>query len=195
MEHTFFSNNVQEIHTTPQGVITFSNNTIQEFEEGENIKEIHPFFESLAPQFEEPGNKNLAFPCVQLTFENKECICYITIKKERGDVAILLFDYTRHYQHLHEATQEKKQAMLNEQAFELTSKHQEEQKAYFEYIRDRIDAKIINELESVVKTLTQLKKTSLTEEQQELIGAIEQHIGVLHTKAIEVRNGLTSDSN
>lgn len=193
MKHSFFSNKVQEIHTTPAGEVTYSNDTIYTLEQGTNIKAIHPFFESLGPQLSEVGSRNLAFPCVQLDLNGEDHICDITIKKERGDVAILLFDYTSHYKHLHEAAQEKKNGMLNEQAFELNARHQEKQKAYFEYIRDRIDTKIINELESVIQTLSKLKQTELSQEQDQLIIEIEKDMKVLHNKAMEVKQGLILD--
>ena len=192
-DNSFFLNKIQEIHTNQEGEITESSNTMFQLNIGNSIYGLHPFFESLKEEIKIGKETNLAFPCVQLDAENKEYICDITIKKERGDVAILLFDYSTHYQHLHEAAQEKKTAMLNEQAHELNLKHQEEQQVYFNYIKERIDNKILKELEVVMLDLTELKKTSLSRKQATYLSEIEDKVGSLHSKAIQIKEGLYID--
>lgn len=184
--NTFFSNKVQEIHSTPKGIITESSNTIIELTPGDNIFDIHPFFESLKHELKSGKESNLAFPCVQLDINEIDLICDITIKKEREFLAILLFDYSKHYEHLHEAAQEKKTAMLNEQAHELNSKHSEEKKIYLEFLQNLIDNKIIKELETVVLVLEKLKKTTLDQEQSALVNTVKQKIGSLHMKVVQI---------
>tara|TARA_R110002072_G_scaffold22615_1_gene79227 strand:+ start:41255 stop:41845 length:591 start_codon:yes stop_codon:yes gene_type:complete len=186
----FFSSNVQEIHATLDGTVTQSSNSIVEIEVGENIYLIHPFFESLKEVVNNGNHSNLAFPCVHLQLNETEVICDITIKLEPGFLAILLFDYSTHYENLHEAAQEKKTAMLNEQAYELNTKYSEEKKAYIEYIRDRIDHKIIAEMGKVVKQVNEMKKTELTPRQRSILDSIESNIGDLHLKAIQIKEGL-----
>lgn len=188
--NTFFSNKVQEILTTPAGDITQSSNTIFNLENGDNLFKIHPFFESLKSELKNGSETDLAFPCVQLDIFGEEVICDITIKKEMGSIAILLFDYSNHYEHLHDAAQEKKTAMLNEQAHELNTKYSDEKKAYAEYIRERIDGKIIQELEDVVLNLETLKKSNMSSEQMSIIDKIEKSIGNMHIKAVQIKEGL-----
>lgn len=192
---TFFSNKVQEILTTPDGIITLSSNTIFSLENGDDLFKIHPFFESLRGELKIGNETDLAFPCVQLDISGEEVICDITIKKEMGSLAILLFDYSEHYEHLYEAAQEKKTAMLNEQAHELNTKYTDEKKAYGEYIKERIDRKIIKELEEVVLNLEALKKPNVSSEQMLLINKIEKSIGNLHLKAVQIKEDLGIDLN
>lgn len=189
-KNSFFSNKVQELHASLDGDVTQSSNTIFELKQGENIYSIHPFFESLKSELIHSNEMNLAFPCVQLDINEKTFICDITIKKERGELAILFFDYSTHYEHLHEAAQEKKTAMLNEQAHELEIKHTEEKQSYLNYMKDRMDSNIIGSLEEVVTGLEALKKSDLTADQHALINEIEQNVGRLHLKAIQIKEGL-----
>jgi hypothetical protein len=194
-DNTFFSNKVQEIHATPDGKITHSSNTIFTLVLGENIYDEHPFFESLREELNVGKETSLAFPCVQLEMYNNVHICDITIKKERGFLAILLFDYSKHYEHLHEAAQEKKTAMLNEQAHELNSKYADEKKVYHEYIQGRIDSKIITELEEIVWNLKKLKKTELMPEQLAFINSIEKKIVALQVRAVQIKEGVGTELN
>ena len=191
--NTFFSNKVQEVLTTLDGIITQSSNTIFSLKNGDDIFQMHPFFESLKKELKNGNETDLAFPCVQLDMHDKEVICDITIKKEMGSLAILLFDYSSHYEHLHEAAQEKKTAMLNEQAHELETKYSDEKKVYIEYIKERIDGKIIKELENVVSNLEALKKSNVSSNQVLLIAEIEKSIGNMHSKAVQIKEGLGID--
>jgi hypothetical protein len=193
--NTFFSKKIQEIHSKPSGHITHSSDTIFPIAEAENLYKIHPFFESLRDELENGiGIENsLAFPCVQLEIHGKEVICDITIKMERGFLAILLFDYSQHYEHLHEAAQEKKSAMLSEQEHLLKKKHLEEKKAYLDFMRARIDTKFIREMETMVINIEKLKTLGVSAEQQNILSDIEASIGNFHLKAIQIREELDFD--
>lgn len=190
---TFFSNKVQEIQTNTEGFVTQSSNSIFKIEIGRSIFDLHPFFESLKNELIVDDNLNMAFPCVQLDINENEIVCDITIKKERGYLAILLFDYTDHYENLHEAAQEKKAALLNEQAFELNTKHKEEQKAYLGVIKERINTKVLKEMELLTVDIQKLKATSLSEEQEALVLDIERNISALHQKTIQINKGIDVD--
>ncbi|GAB5401030.1 MAG: hypothetical protein Aureis2KO_26150 [Aureisphaera sp.] len=194
-QSTFFSKKIQEIHAKPSGELFFSSNTIFTINEGENLYQLHPFFESLQHELEKDGilENSLAFPCVQLNVYGKEVVCDITIKKERDFLAILLFDYSQHYEHLHEAAQEKKSAMLQEREHELKLKYTSEKAAYLDFIRERIDTKLIAEMEKVVHKVEQLKRTSLEPEQRAHLQEIEEIIGNFHLRSIQIKEGLDFD--
>ena len=196
-QNTFFSKKIQEIHAKPAGEITHSSNTLFKLDVNDNLYQLHPFFESLQNELENGiGIQNsLAFPCVQLEIHKKQFICDITIKMERGFLAILFFDYSSHYEHLHEAAQEKKSALLNEQKHELRIKHLEEKKAYLDFMRGRIDAKLIVEMEKMVARIQEFKKTKVSPEQQILLQEIEESVGHFHLKAIQIREELDFDFN
>ncbi|MBX2828168.1 MAG: hypothetical protein KTR22_08395 [Flavobacteriaceae bacterium] len=194
-QSTFFSKKIQEIHAKPSGEIVLSSNTIFEITPNENLYTLHPFFESLQHELEKDGilENNLAFPCVQMKIHGKESICDVTIKKEPGFLAILLFDYSQHYEHLHEAAQEKKSAMLKEKEHELKLKYSSEKAAYLDFIRERLDSKIISEMETIVRKVEHLKRSSLDPEQQGTLQEIEEIIGNFHLRAIQIREGLDFD--
>jgi len=190
---SFFSNKVQEIHTNLKGEVIQSSDSLFSIKKGENIFDLHPFFESMKADFTSGQDTNLAFPCVQLDMKDKEVVCDITIKKEPGFLAILLFDYSNHYEHLHEAAQEKKTAMLNEQAYELNAKHHAEKQVYFDFIRNRLDSKIIGQLESVIADVQKLKETDISKSQSKLITEIENNVNELFLKATQIKDNLEMD--
>jgi len=193
--NTFFSKKIQEIHSKPSGQIIHSSDTIFPIDECQNLYTLHPFFESLRDELENGiGIENsLAFPCVQLEIQGRELICDITIKMERGFLAILLFDYSRHYEHLHEAAQEKKSAMLSEQEHLLQKKHLDEKKAYLDFMRARIDTKLIREMENMVVNIKKLKTMGVSADQQNILNEIEASVGNFHLKAIQIKEELDFD--
>lgn len=192
-QDSFFSSKVQEIHTDLHGEVIQSSDTLFSIEKGENIFDLHPFFESMRADFTSGQDSNLAFPCVQLDMQDKEVICDITIKKERGFLAILLFDYSEHYEHLHDAAQEKKTAMLNEQAHELNVKHYEEKMMYVDFVRKRLDDKLIGQLEGVIADVQKLKATNVSKSQSKLISKIEVNMNELFQKATQIKDNLEMD--
>lgn len=194
-QNTFFSKKIQEIHAKVSGEITQSSETIFEINSEDNLYTLHPFFESL--QFELKNgigiHDSLAFPCVQLEIHGKKAVCDITIKMERGFLAILLFDYSQHYEHLHEAAQEKKSSMLHEQELLLKTKHLEEKKAYLDFMRARIDSKLIAAMEKMISDVEKLKRSKLSTEQMEVVQDIEDTVGNFHLRALQIRNELDYD--
>ncbi len=196
-QDTFFSKKVQEIHSKPNGEIIHSSDTIFTLDPKHNLYELHPFFESLQSELVNGTGiqSSLAFPCVQLEIQGKKMICDVTIKMERDFLAVLFFDYSKHYEHLHEAAQEKKSAMLKEKEHELRLKHLEEKKAYLDFMRARIDTKLIIEMEKLVTRLEWLKKSGMTSEQQKVFQEIEESVANFHLKAIQIRQELDFDFN
>ncbi len=194
---TYFSKKIQEIHANATGEITHSSDTIFVIKPNEDLYSLHPFFESLQNELKNGIGleSSLAFPCVQLEIHGKEAICDITIKKERGFLAILLFDYSQHYEHLHEAAQEKKSSLLKEQEHLLKAKHLNEKKAYLDFMRNRIDGKLIHEMEIMVKNIEALKQTGLDPEQRTIVQEIGESVGKFHLKAIQIREELDFDFN
>ena len=194
-QNLFFSKKIQEIHARPTGEIFESSNTIFSLEAKDNLYDIHPFFESLKIELQsrQVFGSNLAFPCVQLDICGKEVICDITIKKEPEFLAVLLFDYSQHYEHLHEAAQEKKTAMLQEHEYDLRRKHLEEKQAYLGFMRERINNKVIFRLEDIISKMQTLKQAELNSDQKELVQEIEESIGIFHLKAIQIKEELDFD--
>lgn len=194
-QDSFFSAKIQEIQARLDGSIESSSDTLFSIDPSENIFDLHPFFESLKEELQNGSDldKSLAFPCVHLDRKGKELICDITIKKDRGHIAVLLFDYSKHYENLHEAAQEKKTAMLNEQESILTQRHLEERKAYLGFMKHRIESKMIVEIEDIMLHINQLKHSELDEHQQAIVENMEEAVGKFHLKAMQIKNELDFD--
>ena len=79
----FFSNKVQEVIISLDGLISQSSDSIFTLDIGTNLFKFHPFFESLENELHQGDKMNLAFPCVQFDQGEETFICDITIKKER----------------------------------------------------------------------------------------------------------------
>lgn len=194
-QNTFFTKKIQEVHASPSGEVTHSSNTIFKLPASTNLYELHPFFESLQNELKNGIGlqSSLAFPCVQLDIDGKSAICDVTIKMERGFLAILLFDYSQHYQHLHEAAQEKKSALLVEREHELRTQHLKEKKAYLDFMRTRIDSKLIAEMEKMVANVKLLKLADVSPEWNQVLQEIEESLGNFHLRAIQIREELDFD--
>ena len=106
---------------------------------------------------------------------------------------MLLFDYTQHYAHLHEAAQEKKSALLNEREFQLKAEHEEEKKQYLTFMRKRIDENIVSELDQIAKNLEKLKNITENSEQLSILGDIESSFENFQLKANQIREELDFD--
>jgi len=189
MNHTFFTRKVQEINALPDGTIKRSTDTLFTIFTGENLYELHPFFESLREELQEGGRNYLVFPCITLDFEDYSFVCDITIKRERNFLAILFFDYSAHYKKIQENVQFHNSSLLQ--------KHQnntrDHKKAYLEYMNNRLDSQVLDELETIALALDTLKNTTLTNEQATLLETVEARFGNLHHKALQIKEGMDID--
>lgn len=118
MEKIPFSNKIQEIQINPSGEILRTDNVLIELKKGENIFLLHPFFECLKDIVKEDAKvpKNIAFPCILMEVNHVKFMCDITLEKERDFFVILLFNFSKHYQEVHQETQKKNRLMLREQS-------------------------------------------------------------------------------
>ncbi|MBW2938490.1 hypothetical protein KXJ69_10250 [Aureisphaera sp. CAU 1614] len=124
MEKNSFSNKIQLIQINKFGEILRTDNALIELKKGGNIFLLHPFFECLKEIVKEDANvpKNIAFPCILMDVNNEKFICDITLKKERDFFVILLFNFSKHYQEVHQETQEKNRFMLKEQSHKFENR-------------------------------------------------------------------------
>lgn len=187
--HDFFSAKVQEINALPDGTITRSNNSLFNVESGGDLYEIHPFFESLRDEILRGKRSYLAFPCVQLDLNGTILVCDITIKLEREFLAILLFDYTAHYQTVQRLAQEKNLALLNEQR----KRFENEREAFRKFTNNGSELFILNELERVIVLMEQLRATPLDNKQAEILHEMDSSLGVLYHKALQINAGVDMD--
>ena len=72
INHTFFTRKVQEINALPDGTIKRSTDTLFTIFTGENLYDLHPFFEGLREEIQEGTRNYLVFPCITLDFEDNK---------------------------------------------------------------------------------------------------------------------------
>ncbi|RMA66184.1 hypothetical protein [Ulvibacter antarcticus] len=104
---------LQEIIIKPDGTIIGGNNTIYNLESFSNLFEVDPFFESLKEQFLTSNKTFFVYPCVNFYINNKKCYCDVTVKRENGFLAFILFNYSERYEKLHNIESQKNQQQLN----------------------------------------------------------------------------------
>ena len=97
---TVYINKMQEIIASFDGTVSISNNAIHPIDPGENIFQLHPFFESLESTIIHGESVYFTFPCINLLMGNTNYYCDIIIKKEKDFIAVLLFNYSDHYREL-----------------------------------------------------------------------------------------------
>ena len=140
-------------------------------------------------ELQEGGRNYFVFPCITLDFEDYSFVCDITIKRERNFLAILFFDYSAHYKKIQENVQFHNSSLLQ--------KHQnntrDHKKAYLEYMNNRLDSQVLDELETIALALDTLKNTTLTNEQATLLETVEARFGNLHHKALQIKEGMDID--
>ena len=105
MENSVYINRMQELITDFDGKIRYSNDAILEIEPGVNVFEIHPFFESLRSAILGSPSAYHTFPCINMILDGKNYYCDIIFKKERDFMAVLMFNYSDHYQDLQKKIQ------------------------------------------------------------------------------------------
>ncbi|MCW5519025.1 hypothetical protein J1N09_04195 [Aureitalea sp. L0-47] len=108
-----YINRMQEIISDFDGTVISSNDAIHSIELGTNIFMIHPFFESLKGSLDTRPDIYFTFPCINLSMGGKDYYCDVIIKKEKNFVAILLFNYSDHYNEVREKIQKINSEKLN----------------------------------------------------------------------------------
>lgn len=178
-------NKSQLLITDFSGDISHSDaNLFDDWKAGDNIFEIHPFFEivnTLKPVHKTSTNE-FQFPCVHLESENiKEKICDVTFVFEEEQINILIFDYTTTYQQLNIVSQEKNDSIIKSQ--ELTFSNQlliEKEKFKNNFIAN-INHELATPLTSIKGFLEIFEKTELSYEQEELIRIIKSESSYLQS--------------
>ncbi|MBT8262054.1 MAG: hypothetical protein KJO05_04470 [Bacteroidia bacterium] len=96
---------MQEIIASFDGTVSISNNAIYPIEPGDNIFQLHPFFQSLELSILNGNNIYFTFPCINLLLGERNYYCDVIIKKEKDFMAVLLFNYSDHYREMQEKIQ------------------------------------------------------------------------------------------
>lgn len=191
-----YNSKMQVVQISSEGKILESDDSIFKIKIGDSIIKIHPFFEGIAPLYQEISEK-VHFPCVNLTIKSKEIIADIDLVHEKNKVFLLIFDFTDHYRVSHPLVQEKNEASIlrNKLTFEreiLVAKEDLKNK-FLSYINHEIR----NPLNNLVGFMDILDKSKLDYEQKETLNVMNKignHIKILLDDLVDIskiEKGLT----
>lgn len=102
---TVYINKMQEVIAGHDGLVKISNDAIHSVYPGENIFQLHPFFQSLEHTITQEDRTYFTFPCINLTLGERNYYCDVIIKKEQDFIAVLLFNYSDHYREIQQKVQ------------------------------------------------------------------------------------------
>lgn len=175
--HKKFYKKVQLITIDHNGHIIYSDESLfPEWEIGDILYEMHPFFEivrSLLYTYS-PDDNEFTFACVHLSTElTDEKICDITVTIEISEINIVIFDYTKAYEELNIISQERNEALLKLQQQEFLDKLSKEKEIFKNQFVERTHYEMEIPINSINSFLLQLENTNLNDQQKKLIENIK----------------------
>lgn len=157
------------------GTITESDDVIYKNIVGENISEIHPFFESLHEALQEK-NKRHVFSCIHLTDQNNQTIITdIVVKTFDNDKLpmIVILDLTLHYDNYQTTAQVRNESVINSQILELKNDYLQEKEAFKNAFIANFSHELRDPLTGILTFSDILKKTGLNDEQLNYLKVID----------------------
>ncbi|MBC9797479.1 ATP-binding protein [Sinomicrobium weinanense] len=165
----FLSPKVQFIVISEKGDILDSDDVLFPFKKEKNIIHCHPFFESVIPLLNHTEN-SLSFSCVHIG----EKICDINCKTFRDqDPLIIIHDLTDHYQSLQTVTQKRNETVIESEILTLHNTYLQEKEAFKRTFIANFSHEIRNPLTGVFSFTEMLEKTSLSDEQYDLVEVVK----------------------
>lgn len=157
------------------GTITESDDVIYKNIVGENISEIHPFFESIHEALQEK-NKRHVFSCIHLTDQNNQTIITdIVVKTFDNDKLpmIVILDLTLHYDNYQTTAQVRNESVINSQILELKNDYLQEKEAFKNAFIANFSHELRDPLTGILTFSDILKKTGLNDEQLNYLKVID----------------------
>ena len=160
---------VQFIVISGEGKILASDDILFPFAEKENIADCHPFFESILPLME-PKEDALSFSCVHIG----EKICDINCRtfKDKHPL-ITIHDLSEHYESLQTVAQKRNETLIESEILTLQNTYLKEKEAFKRTFIANFSHEIRNPLTGVFSFTEMLEKTSLSDEQFDLVEVIK----------------------
>ncbi|MFP2996950.1 ATP-binding protein [Spongiivirga sp. MCCC 1A20706] len=171
----FLTNNSQFIKITNTGGIIDSDNTIINVSKASNIKDIHPFFESIVPILPDLEAEE-SMVCVNLDLDEKKGIFDIGIKKiaNTEEQVIVLQDFTDHYNEFQRVAQLRNESVINSEVIHLRNKQLAAEKEFKNRFIANVSHEIRTPLNGILGFLTLLEKSNLSTEQEGLVGIVKK---------------------
>jgi signal transduction histidine kinase len=183
-----YNSKIQVVQIDPEGKILETENNIFDFKVNDRITDAHPFFEGIAPLFQDVSEK-IHFPCVNMEIDSQTIIADIDLIHDNKKIYLLIFDFSNHYRESHPLVQEKNEASI--------------QKIKLAYERDILIAKedlknkflahlnheIRNPLNNLLGFMELLEKTKLNYEQKETLNIMNKtgtHLKVLLDDLLDI---------
>ncbi|UGU17536.1 ATP-binding protein [Sinomicrobium kalidii] len=176
---------VQFTVISEKGDILDSDDMLFPFKKEKNIIHCHPFFESIIPLLNHT-EKSLSFSCVHINGK----ICDIDCKTfEDKDPVIIIHDLSEHYQSLQTVAQKRNETVIESEILTLQNTYLQEKEAFKRTFIANFSHEIRNPLTGVFSFTEMLEKTSLTDEQYDLVEVIKalcQDLNVMITDILDL---------
>jgi len=166
------SNNFQYILIDKLGnIIEADNQTILNTTTVRFIQEIHPFFESVETLFT-IKNEEFIFNCVNMDFDNKDCIVDIKIDTNETHSIIAIENLTSHYNNYQLTAQTRNESIINSQVLELKNNYLIEKEQFKSEFLSNFSHQLRNPITATSIFSRLLSETNLNSEQKNYIDII-----------------------
>ncbi|WP_397363840.1 ATP-binding protein [Olleya sp. R77988] len=142
---------------------------------GQNISEIHPFFESIHSALQD-NNQTHIFSCIHLiNTKNQTIITDIIVKTFDGKKLplIVILDLTIHYNNYQTTAQVRNESVINSQILELKNEYLQEKETFKNAFIANFSHELRDPLTGVLTFSDILKKTNLNDEQVNYLKVID----------------------
>ncbi len=161
------NSNTQFLIFNQNGVIVESDNTLLEAKKGENISELHPFFENIISTID---SEELNFSCVHLSSHKRDLTCDISISKlEKNTYLITLTDFSKHYESFQSLAQSRNETAIASEILVIKNKVLKEKEAFKDKFINNFSHEIISPITSIIAFANLMKNSNLNNEQKEYL--------------------------
>ncbi len=137
-------------------------------EKGNNLKELHPFFESLEGLQAMP-DPEFSFYCVHLQIGTQDLITDIDMVRKKEGMLLVINDLTEHYNTYQAVAQARNESIINEELIVLKNAELEERERFKNLFIQNFSHELRNPLMSSMAITQILSDTSLSSEQKQLL--------------------------
>lgn len=170
-------NSIQFIEIARSGIVVESDNKIFKVNPGNNISELHPFFDHISTYFE-AAESSYVLSCVNMN--DRVCDVEIFINNKDG-AFIVLKDGTEYYNKQQQVAQKKNESIIFTEVLELRNRVLKEQENFKNQFIGNFSHELRNPLTLISSFSSLLAKTNLDLNQSQLTEAINHQSNKLRT--------------
>ncbi len=180
-QQQFTIENLQFVLVDSEGRVLESEPSFLSIAKGDNMAEIHPFFECLADLENEKDHK-LAFYCVHLNISQQDYITDIQMVRKKEGLLLVIQDLTEHYNTYQAVAQARNESIINEEFIVLKNAELEERERFKNMFIQNFSHELRNPLMSSMAIAQILSDTDLNDEQKQLLEVLRDSNG--HLKSL-----------